>query len=46
MSTHPDCAPEGQRCDRCRGTHNPRPGVTFETSRTWGADNDRDGEQD
>lgn len=22
-------------CDRCNGTHQPRPGVTFETSRRW-----------
>lgn len=28
-------APAGQHCDRCGGIHHPRPGVSFETSRTW-----------
>ncbi|UGT99323.1 hypothetical protein KN246_14725 [Mycobacterium intracellulare] len=46
MSTPPDCAPDGQHCAGCNGTHNPRPGVAFETARTWGDDEDRDDEQD
>lgn len=31
----PACAPAGQLCTRCNGTHHPRPGVTFETARRW-----------
>ncbi|BCO57892.1 hypothetical protein MINTM005_31360 [Mycobacterium intracellulare] len=46
VSTPPDCAPDGQHCAGCNGTHNPRPGVAFETARTWGDDEDRDDEQD
>lgn len=47
VSTDPAHAPDGQHCDRCGGVHCPRPGVTFETSRTWGpSDDDRDDEQD
>lgn len=33
--TTTDCAPDGQHCTRCNGTHNPRPGCTFETARRW-----------
>jgi hypothetical protein len=29
------CAPDGEYCHRCNGTHNPRPGTTFVTSRNW-----------
>lgn len=29
--------PPGQPCQRCRGVHNPRPGVAFETTRRWSA---------
>lgn len=33
---HRDCGtPDGQHCGHCRGIHHPRPGVAFETSRTW-----------
>ncbi|PND58120.1 hypothetical protein CRM90_09010 [Mycobacterium sp. ENV421] len=28
-------APAGQHCNDCNGIHHPRPGVAFETSRTW-----------
>lgn len=28
-------APAGQHCTPCNGVHHPRPGVAFETSRTW-----------
>jgi hypothetical protein len=31
----PNCAPDGQRCAQCNGTHNPQPGVTFTTGRNW-----------
>lgn len=34
-TTAPTCAPAGQLCTRCNGTHGPRPGVTFETARKW-----------
>ncbi|WP_155771490.1 hypothetical protein [Mycobacterium asiaticum] len=46
MNTTSDHAPDGQHCTRCNGVHNPRPGVTFVTSRTWGTADDRDDEQD
>ncbi|GFG71840.1 HNH endonuclease signature motif containing protein [Mycolicibacter senuensis] len=35
FSMTPACAPAGQLCTRCNGTHHPRPGVTFETARRW-----------
>ena len=38
----PTCAPDGQPCHQCNGTHNPMPGVTFITSRNWTATNDTD----
>lgn len=31
------CAPAGQHCPHCNGTHNPAPGVTFITARNWTA---------
>ena len=40
MSTTPEHAPDGQHCTRCNGIHNPYPGCTFVTSRTWGPDHD------
>lgn len=30
-----DCAPDGEHCKLCNGTHNPAPGVTFVTARNW-----------
>ena len=36
------CAPDGEPCFRCNGTHNPYPGCTFITSRTWPTDDDED----
>ncbi|KMO82299.1 hypothetical protein [Mycolicibacterium chlorophenolicum] len=38
MTPNPKCAPDGDHCTRCNGVHNPQPGVTFVTSRTWGDD--------
>ena len=29
------CAPGGQHCAACRGTHDPNPGITFITARNW-----------
>jgi hypothetical protein len=48
MTKQTDSAPDGQHCTRCNGIHNPQPGTTFITSRTWGpsGDNDRDDERD
>lgn len=48
VSTDPNCSPDGEHCDRCGGVHNPQPGCTFVTSRTWGPadDDDQDDEQD
>jgi hypothetical protein len=40
MTEDDKCAPDGQICDRCQGTHNPQPGVTFVTSRKWSTDDD------
>lgn len=34
-TTAPACAPAGQHCARCNGTHHPRPGVDFQTARRW-----------
>lgn len=31
------CAPNGQHCALCNGTHNPTPGVTFVSARNWWA---------
>ena len=43
---HTSHAPDGQHCTRCNGVHNPRPGVTFETSRTWGPADDDEQDED
>ena len=36
--TRTGCAPDGQHCTRCAGTHNPTPGCSYVTSRTWDTD--------
>lgn len=37
------CAPDGELCYRCNGTHNPYPGCTYVTDRNWTVDDDEDG---
>lgn len=32
------CAPNGQHCPACNGTHHPAPGITFITARNWCAE--------
>jgi hypothetical protein len=36
------CAPDGQHCARCNGTHYPYPGCRFVTALTWPTDEDDD----